>query len=176
MPNQKGGKGYKKGKHTTDEKFDIQMISWNSADGQMLGRVVKTLGQKRFRVYCNDNVERTCRLAGSVRKSQWVAEGSVVVVSLRFLGSGSAGGAGEEGGDILQVVDPRLYGKLKKMEGVSENIFVQIEQMDKEAVKRRVAEGGKAADDDDFFDRDDETAKPASASSSADSDVDIDEI
>ena len=46
----------------------------------MLGRVVKTLGQKRFRVYCNDNVERTCRLAGSVRKSQWVAEGSVVVV------------------------------------------------------------------------------------------------
>ncbi len=171
MPNQKGGKGYKKGKHTMDEKFDVQMISWDSSDGQMLGRVIKTLGQRRFRVYCNDNIERICRLAGSVRKSQWVNEGTVVVMSLRFLGSGSAGGGGEEGGDILQVVDPRLYGKLKKMEGVNENIFVQIEQIDKDVVKRRLAEGGKVVDEDDFFDREDDTAKQGDSS-----DVDIDDI
>ncbi len=170
MPNLKGGKGYKKGKHTMDEKFDVQMISWDSSDGQMLGRITKTLGQRRFRVYCNDNFERTCRLAGSVRKSQWVAEGCVVVVSLRFLGSGSAGGAGEETGDILQVVDPRLYGKLKKMEGMNQNLFVQIETMDKEVVKRRIAAGENVEEEDDFFDRDEVVTKEIS------DDIDIDEI
>jgi initiation factor 1A len=153
-PNQKGGKGYKKGKHSQDDKMDVQMISWNTSDGQMLGRITKTLGQKRFRVYCNDNIERNCRLAGSIRKSQWVSEGIVVVVSLRFLGSGSAGGGSDESGDILHVVDPRLYSKIKKMAGVNENLFVQMEHLDIEQAKTRIAAGGKATEEDDLFDRD----------------------
>ena len=175
MPNQKGGKGYKKGKHSGSESmFDPKMISWDVSDGQMLGRIVRTLGQRRFRVYCNDNQERICRLAGSIRKSQWVSEGSVVVMSLRFLGSGSAGGAagaGLEAGDILDIVDQRLYSKLKKEKGVNPNLFVQMEQLaDMDAAKKRIADGGMAAEEDDLFDRDDDAAKGAG------SDVDIDAI
>ena len=173
MPNQKGGKGYKKGKHSGSEsRGDVKMISWDSSDGQMLGRIVKTLGQRRFRVYCNDNQERICRLAGSIRKSQWVSEGSVVVMSLRFLGSGSAGGAagaGLEAGDILEIVDQRLYGKLKKEEGVNPNLFVQMEHLDISSAKKRIAEGGMAAEEDDLFDREDTVVKK-------DEDVDIDAI
>jgi len=174
MPNQKGGKGYKKGKHAGDEKIDVQMISWNSEDGQMLGRVIKTLGQRRFRVYCNDNIERICRLAGSLRKSQWVNEGTVVVVSLRMLGLGSAGGGGEEGGDILQIVDPRLFSKLKRMDGMNENVFVQMEHLDINAARTRIAAGGKATEEDDLFDRDDTPAQDKNTND--DSDVDIDDI
>jgi initiation factor 1A len=175
MPNQKGGKGYKKGKHSQDEKIDVQMISWDASDGQMLGRVIRTLGQKRFRIYCNDNQERICRLAGSIRKSQWVSEGSVVVVSLRFLGSGSAGGGGvAEAADILHVVDTRLYNKLKKMDGVNENIFVQMEHLDIEQAKVRIAAGEKATEEDDLFDREDVAVKDTRNGET--SDVDIDDI
>ncbi len=173
MPNQKGGKGYKKGKHTGESLADPKMISWDASDGQMLGRIVKTLGQRRFRVYCNDNQERICRLAGAIRKSQWVSEGTVVILSIRFLGSGSAGGAagaGLEAGDILEIVDQRLYHKLKKEKDVNPNIFVQIEHLDMESAKKRIAEGGMATEEDDLFDRED------TAATKPDEDVDIDAI
>ena len=159
MPNQKGGKGYKKGKHPGGESLlDPIMISWDKSDGQMLGRITRTLGQRRFRVYCNDNEERICRLAGSIRKSQWVSEGSVVILSVRGLGSGSAGGAAAalETGDILDVVDRNLYGKLKKEKDVNPNLFAQLETIDLDAAKKRIAEGGLAVEVDDIFDREDE--------------------
>ncbi len=153
-PNQKGGKGYKKGKHTGE--VDVKMIDWDEEDGQMLGRVIKSVGNRRFRVFCNDNKERLCRLAGSIRKSQWVNEGSVVVLSLRELSSASASNSNAEDlGDILQLVDPGLYSKLKKMDGVNSNLFVQVENMDIEQVKQRIANGGSAQDEDDIFDRTD---------------------
>lgn len=154
-PNQKGGKGYKKGKHTGE--VDLKMIDWDEKDGQMLGRVIKSVGNRRFRVFCNDNKERLCRLAGAIRKSQWVNEGTVVVLSLRDLSSSSSSAVSnaDDLGDILQVVDPGLYGKLKKMNGINPNLFVQVENMDLQQVKERIAKGGSAQDEDDIFDRTD---------------------
>lgn len=156
-PNQKGGKGYKKGKHNNNaNEIDVKMISWDTEDGQMLGRVTKSVGNRRFRVYCNDNHERTCRLAGHIRKSEWVGEGSIVVLSLRGLSSASNNVSNADDlGDILQLVDPRLYGKLKKMVGVNEVLFAQVEAMDVEKVQKRVAAGGSANEEDDLFDRND---------------------
>ena len=161
MPNQKGGKGYKKGKHPSSESmFDPKMITWDASDGQMLGRITRTLGQRRFRVYCNDNQERICRLAGAIRKSQWVSEGTVVILSTRNMGTGSAGGAAAEGGlehgDIIDVVDRNLHNKLKKEKGVNPNLFVQIEHVDMEVAKKRIAEGGLAVEQDDIFERDED--------------------
>ena len=172
-PNQKGGKGYKKGKHPSNaNEIDVKMISWDSGDGQMLGRVTKSVGNRRFRVYCNDNQERTCRLAGHIRKSEWVGEGSIVVLSLRGLSSASSSSSNaDELGDILQLVDSRLYGKLKKMVGVNETLFVQVEAMDMDQVKKRVAAGGAATEEDDLFDRND-----GSNVKQDDEDLDIDAI
>jgi len=155
-PNQKGGKGYKKGKGKSTDEMDVKMIDWNEDDGQMLGRVIKSVGNRRFRVFCNDNKERLCRLAGAIRKSQWVNEGTVVVLSLRDLSSASSSASNADDlGDILQVVDPGLYGKLKKMNGVNPNLFIQVENMDLQQVKERIAKGGSAQDEDDIFDRTD---------------------
>ncbi len=173
MPNQKGGKGYKKGnnKHTSQD-IDVKMIDWDEDDGQMFGRVLKSVGNRRFRVYCNDNKERLCKLAGAIRKSEWVGEGTIVVLSLRGLSSGSAiGGTAEDLGDILQVVDPRLHGKIKKLEGINQALFAQIETQDIQQVVQRVQQGSTLEDEDDLFDRGGDSNVKKD-----DSDIDIDAI
>ncbi len=172
MPNQKGGKGYKKGKHPSGDGGDVRMIQWDEGDGQMFGRVLKSVGNRRFRVYCNDNTERLCRLAGAIRKSEWVGEGTLVVLGLRGLSSSSnAGGNAEDLGDILQVVDPRLYGKIKKLPNVNPALFAQVEHQDIEQVITRVNQGSKLEDDDDLFDRGGDEEKKED-----NGDVDIDAI
>jgi initiation factor 1A len=147
-PNSKGGKGYKKGKHGGGG--EVKMIE--ILPDQMLGRILRALGNRRFRVYCNDNKERVCKICGSMRKSEWVSEGSIVVLSLREIGMRILGGQGEEGiGDILSVVDRSLYSKLKRESGVNPALFTSIETQDIHDVKKRVAEG--TLEEDDLFDR-----------------------
>jgi translation initiation factor IF-1 len=147
-PNMKGGKGYKKGKHND---ADPKMIQWNEEEGQMIGRVLKSVGNRRFRVYCNDNKERLCRLCGSMRKSDFVNEGSLVVMGIRTLSSVTSDHSSSknmEGGDILSTIDSRLYGKLKKEPGLNPALFTNIEEQDITQVKKKVEAGLM---DDDFF-------------------------
>lgn len=151
MPaNMKGGKGYRKGKHGAD---DAKMLEWDTEKGEMLGRTVKKLGDRRFRVFCNDNKERICKLAGSMRKSQWVDEGVLVLIGIREIGT-SLTEKSQEIGDILSLVDPQLYGKLKKQEGLNVLLFTNLENEDSAAIRRKIKaqeEGGDV--DDDFFQR-----------------------
>jgi len=151
-PNKKGGKGYKKGKHGSE---DVKMIEWDSGQGQMLGRVLKSLGQRRFQVFCNDNKERICKLCGSTRKSEWVDTGAIVLIGIRSLGMATSR-VGDEVGDILNLVDTQLYGKIKKMEGVNLIIFSHIENEDVNELRRKIKaqEDGEEIDDD-LFDRGD---------------------
>ena len=149
-PNVKGGKGYKKGKHSD---ADPKMIEWKEDEGQMIGRVLKSVGNRRFRVYCNDNKERLCRLCGSMRKGDFVNEGSLVVMGIRSLScvtSDNTGSKNQETGDILSTIDPRLYGKLKKEPGLNPALFTNIEEQDMNEVKRKVQAG---AIDEDFFEQ-----------------------
>ena len=126
-PNVKGGKGYRKGKHAPTE---AKMLEWDTKQGQMLGRTLKKLGDRRFRIFCNDNKERICKLTGSMRKSDWVDEGSIVLVGVRSLGTATTE-RGQEVGDILSLVDTSLYGKLKKQEGVNPLLFTHVETEEK---------------------------------------------
>lgn len=152
-PNQIGGKGYRKGKHTS--QAEAKMLEWDASDGQMLGRAVKKLGDRRVRVFCNDNVERICKLAGSMKKSQWVDEGAIVLMSTRELGNASMGKQ-QEIGDILSVVDTRIYGKLKKLEGVNPLLFTHVENEDEAALKKKISAIEKGEDvEEDIFERGD---------------------
>ena len=125
MPNRQGGKGYKKGKNSSEA--DEKMIEWNAADGQMLGRVLATLGSRRFRVYCNDNVIRVCRIAGSMRKSDWITVGAIVLVALRNLTSRTTGSDDTELGDIVHLFGSHFYKDLKAMPGTIPAMFTLIE-------------------------------------------------
>ncbi len=174
-PNVKGGKGYKKGKHS---EADPKMITWDVEQGQMIGRVLKSVGNRRFRVYCNDNKERICRLCGSMRKSEWVNEGSLVVMGIRTLStvtSDNSESKHAETGDILNTIDPRLYSKLKKEPGINQALFTNIEEQDIRQVKKKVEEG---AMDEDFFEEngsDDDVERPVK-NVNDDGDVNIDDI
>jgi initiation factor 1A len=152
MPsNMKGGKGYRKGKHATAD--DAKMLEWDEENGQMIGRTVKKLGDRRFRVFCNDNKERICKLAGTMRKSQWVDEGVLVLIGIREIGT-SLTEKSTEVGDILTLVDPRIYGKLKKQDGLNALLFTNLETEDSAAIRRKVRAQEEGEDvDDDFFQR-----------------------
>jgi len=172
MPPNKGGKNYKKGKKGGGEG-EIAMIEINGEDGQMVGRVLKSVGDRRFTVYCNDNKERLCRLCGTIRKKDWIDKGSLVLLAKRELNgkpkpasaSANADPDDEEEndtftpeevkddklGDILQLIDPCLYGKLKKVPGINLALFNDIENQEMKHVQKRVADGIQG--DDDFFDR-----------------------
>lgn len=154
-PNAKGGKGYKKGKHTA--AGEAKMLEWDPADGQQLGRVLRKLGDRRFQVYCNDHKKRICKLAGTMRKSEWVDEGTVVLIGVRELQNKATGG-GEEVGDILQLVDTRIYGKLKKLPNVNPLLFLDIERQDEKDVraKAQALKDGQKIEDDIFASDDEE--------------------
>ena len=152
MPaNTKGGKGYRKGKNTTAE--NVKMLEWESDKGQMIGRTLKKLGDRRFNIFCNDNKNRICKLAGSIRKNQWVDEGALVLIGIRELGT-STTEKSTEIGDILALVDPRIYGALKKQEGMNKLLFTNLEADDAATIQRKVnAVKSGEDDDDDIFDR-----------------------
>lgn len=156
MPvNKQGGKGCKKGKNGKDDD-DILMVECNEKEGQMFGRVIKVEGDRRFRIFCNDSKERICRLAGTIRRGDRVEKGGLVIVSVRDLSFTTTKLVNEESkvGDIIANVDTRLYGKVKKIEGINPLLFVNLENEDKSAIKARVErlEEGDV-DDEDLFER-----------------------
>ena len=152
MPaNTKGGKGYRKGKNTTAE--NVKMLEWDADKGQMIGRTLKKLGDRRFNVFCNDNKNRICKLAGSIRKNQWVDEGALVLIGIRELGTSTTERTTEIG-DILALVDPGIYGALKKQEGMNKLLFTNLEADDAATIQRKVNAIKSGIDDeDDIFDR-----------------------
>lgn len=52
-------------------------------DAQMYASVTKAQGSGRFVAVCGDGVERSCKLRGAMRKSEWVSVGTIVLVSVR---------------------------------------------------------------------------------------------
>ena len=163
MPiNKNGGKGCKKGKSVSKDDDTILMVECNKADGQMFGRVLKAVGDRRFVIFCNDSKQRTCKLAGSIRKNDRVETGGIVLISVRDLAFTTTGSlaSGADVGDIISTVDSRLYSKLKKLDGINQLLFTAIEN---DGVTARVkeeddlfdiedgdgTEGGEGEDDDD---------------------------
>jgi len=164
MPNVKGGKGYKRGKHGAVEE---KMIEWNEEDGQMIGRVIGVLGSRRFNVYCNDNKTRICRLCGSMNKSDWINKGAIVLIAGRALSTSTTGNNGKEIGDVTHVFDTCFYKDLKAMPTTNPVLFTQVEEKNIEDVIKRVKEDNVDVDDDDFFLQEGEEEGDAAAETNA---------
>jgi initiation factor 1A len=151
MPNAKGGKGYKKGKHDDSEK---QLLECDEGQNQMYGRAMKSLGNRRFRIFCNDNKERICKVCGSMRKSQWVEPGSLVLISIRDLSMAIDNSKEIDIGDIIGLIDPSLIGKMKKVDGVNPLLFTNVETRDKNLLSKSIKAQEDGVDEiDDFFTR-----------------------
>ena len=132
----------------TKNLTEAKMVEWDESQGQMLGRAMRKLGDRRFRVFCNDNKIRICRLAGSMRKSDWVDEGAIILIGIRGLSAGTT----TDIGDILEIIDSRIYGKLKKQDGINPLLFTHVENQEEGALKKKilVQESGDDIEEDIF--------------------------
>ncbi len=133
MPNQQGGKNYKKAKHGGETVARLE----EAGPDELYGRVIKILGNLNMNVYCNDNKIRICKVRGSMRKRVWIAIGDLVIISLRNLENELDKKAMTESdrklierGDIVHRIDPSLHSKAKKLPSINPKLFVALENAD----------------------------------------------
>lgn len=184
MPNQKGGKNYKKSKHVS---AGVKPTMIERQSDQMYGRIIRNLGQCRLLVYCNDNRTRMCHIRGSMRKKVWLGLGDMVLISKREFEKKPGVDSSElENGDIVAKYDPDLLSTLRKLPDINKRLFMRLETMDgnvlEEIGKKKENELPGIEDDEDetiLFDRDeDETDGEGKKSKDEedDKDIDIDDI
>ncbi len=154
MPPKPGGKRGKK--MARKQEFEKPELPERMFD-QHWGRIIRNFGQRNFMVYRNDGEEVFCHIAGRLKRHRIrVAVGDIVLISMREgLGTTDNKTYGQkERGDILDKIDPSLYGKLKKEEpSFNHKLLNNIETIQ--------AQGGGAGgpveiEEDDLFIRDGE--------------------
>jgi translation initiation factor 1A len=155
MPNNKGGKNYKKSKHHSDAP-----IIFECAEDQMYGRAVKILGNRNVLVYCNDGRERICHIRGSMRKRTWISSGDILLVSVRDYGKEVSETI--ERGDICAKYDPSVISKLRQRDTsinprLFENLTANTEVIDEGGFE--FDENAKDATDEESSDDDDDGNK-----------------
>jgi len=189
----RGGKGFKKGKKGGGADDDNRRFVGRTT-GQDYARVIRLLGNRRVLCFCNDGVERMCKIRGALcrgPKKQIIGVGDVVLYSLRDLGGGGGDDSDEEGGaavagagagaskdigDIMYKYDAKEFRHIRKEAGIHRLLLAS-----------ESTGGGGAIVDDDIFDRGEEVgsdgdtgeataAAAAAAAAAADDDVDIDAI
>ncbi len=174
MPNVHGGKAYKKGKRAVAPDAASARPADELGDGQLYARVLRMLGDRRVTCFCNDGVERICKIRGALckgPKKQRITVNDIVIISCRTFDSGDAGSSDDDkdGGsstgagvaDIIAWVAPQHHRQVKKRPDTHRHLFASA----------TTAAGGDGLDD--LFE--DEGAATA-ATADADSDVDIDDI
>ena len=82
MPNNKGGKKFKKGKKTRDFNDKKQLIKKNPEESQEYAQVVNPKGNGRFELLCCDGGKvRQGTVCGQMRKRVWVNRSDLVLIS-----------------------------------------------------------------------------------------------
>jgi initiation factor 1A len=87
MPNQYGGKAYKKGSKKKVQQQTENAARFNGRDeSQDYARVTRMLGNRRVLCFCNDGVERVGKIRGALckgAKRQKIEVDDIVVISSR---------------------------------------------------------------------------------------------
>ena len=177
MPNMKGGKNYKKMKHSQDVAPELHEIG----PGQQIGRVLRLLGNRRLSIYCNDNVERICRIRGKLQKRVWINTGDIVLVGMRDYSKPDSDDSDDDGsankkfefkstsdrGDVLAKYDPGVYSKLRKMDGINYHLFNNLETGVPDKIAKK-SNGFNIGDDETFlFEEEEEEEKSDSEAEEA---------
>ena len=79
MPNQKGGKKFKRNKKVHTE---TKLIYKNSKENEEYAKIKQKLGNGRFNLECIDGKNRIGIIAGKLRKRLWIDIGDIVLISL----------------------------------------------------------------------------------------------
>lgn len=113
-----GGNKRKKGKKQTMEARELQY----KGEMEEYGQVIRMLGDARLEIQCIDGVKRIGHIRGTMRKRKWIANGDVVLVSLREYEN--------EKCDVIDKYNEDEVRKLKKAGEIPESINLP-EQEDK---------------------------------------------
>ncbi len=81
MPNNKGGKKYKRNKNVIQENKNTRFKDEN--ESQEYAQITKALGNCRFEVLCFDGKSRLATMCGKMRKRVFVNQNDLILVSLR---------------------------------------------------------------------------------------------
>ena len=81
MPNNKGGKKYKRNKNVIQENKNTRFKDEN--ESQEYAQITKALGNCRFEVLCFDGKNRLATMCGKMRKRVFVNQNDLILVSLR---------------------------------------------------------------------------------------------
>jgi initiation factor 1A len=171
MPNIRGGKSYKKSKGKTKFDDDDQVAYLEIAKDQMVGRILRLLGNLNATIYCQDNKQRICKICRSIKKSVRFEVGDVVLISLRDCEVSTAElekGVRGSKGDILDKFHPKQFKELKDT-GVNLAIFLTLDSVNEMAVRveKGDLEGALALAEtaqEDIFDRTDAKAEESEES------------
>ena len=74
-----GGNKRKKGKKQVQEDTELTY----KGESEEYAQVIKILGDGRFECNCADGVKRVAHVRGKMRKRIWIANGDIILVSLR---------------------------------------------------------------------------------------------
>jgi translation initiation factor 1A len=74
-----GGNKRKKGKKMTQQERELVF----KGESEEYGQVVRLLGDARMEIQCCDGVKRIGHIRGKMRKRNWIANGDVILVSIR---------------------------------------------------------------------------------------------
>ena len=129
MPNLRGGKAYKKSKGKSKLGEDGDVVFIDKQSDQMVGRIVRLLGNRNTSVYCEDKKVRLCKISSGCKKSARFEVGDIILLSLRDCDISAAElerGVRSDRGDILDKYSPLQYAQLKK-EGINPHVFATID-------------------------------------------------
>ena len=111
MPNL-GGKNQKKKKKTQAEDRECRFKD----ESEEYAQIIKILGDGRFQCKCADGVERVAHVRGKMRKRIWLANGDIILVSLREFEP--------EKCDVVEKYKEKEVAKLKKAGEIPESMVL----------------------------------------------------
>ena len=82
MPNNRGGKKFKRGKKFSNFSRQTRELVYKQND-QEYARLDRNLGERRFEIMCSDGIQRIAHVPGSFAKRLWFNVGDYALVSMR---------------------------------------------------------------------------------------------
>ena len=107
-----GGNKRKKGKKLVQEDRELRY----KEESEEYAQIIKILGDGRFQCKCADGVERIAHVRGKMRKRTWLANGDIILVSLREFEA--------EKCDVVEKYKEKEIAKLKKSGEIPESMVL----------------------------------------------------
>ena len=129
-----GGNKRKKGKKQVQEDRELRY----KEESEEYAQIIKILGDGRFQCKCADGVERIAHVRGKMRKRTWLANGDIILVSIREFEP--------EKCDVVEKYKEKEVAKLKSV-GEIPDTMVLVNSGEKE--EKNDEEGGIILEDND---------------------------